>query len=124
MDPRRKLPKEIFEIVLKNVEAEDLKTVSSINREWRYFIDNNWAIWKHFCSKTIDQDMIEKDVSSQQKLTWKEIFRRNYKKSAVLKRWKDGKYSKQECFIEQPDDFICELEVDTWGYILDVVCVD
>ena len=120
MDPQTKLPTEIFEKVLKDIEAEDLKTVSSVSREWRNFVDNDWALWKHHCLKTIDQNLVDKDFS--QEFTWKEIFKRNYGKNSLLRRWKEGKYSTPKCFEEQPDDFICELDVDTWGYILDIMC--
>ena len=120
MDPWRNLPNEIFEKVLKDIEAEDLKTVGSVSREWRNFVDTDWALWKHHCCRALNRDILDKEIL--QELSWKDIFKQNYRKNGVLKRWKEGRYSTPECFKEQPDDFICELSVDTWGYILDMVC--
>ena len=119
MDPKEVLPHEVFEKILYNINVEDLATASSVSKSWKQFIDENWTIWKCYCQQ-IDQNVIEKDL--QQELTWKEILKRNYRKNAVLRRWKEGQYSNNKCFIDKPDDFICSLNVETWGYLLDLVC--
>jgi len=119
MDPKQILPHEVFEKIFYNINVEDLPSASSVSKSWKVFLDDNWTIWKYYC-QNIDQGMVEKDL--QQELTWKEILKKNYGKNAVLRRWREGKYSNNKCFEEQPDDFICQLNVDTWGYLLDLVC--
>ena len=84
MDPWRNLPNEIFEKVLKDIEAEDLKTVGSVSREWRNFVDTDWALWKHHCCRALNRDILDKEIL--QELSWKDIFKQNYRKNGVLKR--------------------------------------
>eukprot|EP00111_Clytia_hemisphaerica_P006061 TCONS_00017558-protein len=119
MDPKRTLPDELFEKVLQEVEIEDFKTINTVCKSWKNFVEGDWALWKYHC-KNLDQTIVEKDA--QKNTPWKDILKRNYGKNGVLRRWEEGLYSNMDCFVKQPDDFICELDLAMWGYLLDLVC--
>ena len=60
MDPYQTLPNEVFEKILQDIRAEDLKSVGVVCKEWKSFIDDDWAIWKYYC-QGFDETIIEKD---------------------------------------------------------------
>jgi len=45
-----RLPVEIIEKVVLLLDVKSLVSLSSVNKYFREFINNNWIIWKHQCS--------------------------------------------------------------------------
>lgn len=120
MDPKEALPDEIFEMILSSVDVNDVKSVAMVSKTWHEFVHDDWFLWKSYCNK-FDPSIVNED--KKKNYSWKEIFHRNFGKNGVITKWREGKFSTRDCFKKQPSDFICEFDVNTWGYLLDIVCI-
>lgn len=117
MDPLSYFPTEMFERILTSLNGDDIGNIILVSKHWYNFINDDDFFWKSLC-RNFDSIDITSDIT--QNLPWKEIFLRNFGKNGVVKRWKEGRYCCISCYEDIPDNFICELDVDTWGYLLDI----
>ena len=117
MDPLILFPRELFEKVMLSLTVKDLFSALQVSKQWRKSITENDYLWKCRCSIFENEDIANDLVN---KLTWKEIFKKNFSRNKVLKRWKQGQYRKIRKYEELPSKFICKLSVEVWGYLLDI----
>lgn len=118
MDPLKILPTELFEYILCAIQKEDLENVITVSKSWKNFIEKDWVIWKYHC-REFDQFL---SIDEKHYCSWKDIFLKNYYKYEIVSRWRKRNHSNNEYFIKNTDELICPVDVETWGYILDLSC--
>ncbi|XP_065654950.1 uncharacterized protein LOC124814463 isoform X2 [Hydra vulgaris] len=115
MDPMNIFPEEVFEKILLFVTVKDQYSASQVSKQWQSFITENEYLWRNRCS--VFENIISMKPNN---MTWKETFQKNVRKDKVLKKWKQGNFRRIHKYEEQLTDFICNLNVDMWGYLLDL----
>ena len=117
MDPASVFPSEIFEEILIYLNGESVNEVCLVCKNWLEFINGDSYLWKRYC-KHFNSIDIETGLTS--KLTWKEIFFKYKEKYELIRRWEKGLYNNISNYESLSENFICELDADTWGYLLDL----
>lgn len=117
MDPARVFPSEIFEQILYQVDGKNICDISRVCKRWQRFIDDDEYIWRYYCRHYNHRDI---ELGLAERLRWKEIFLKYKEKYDLIERWEKGLYKNIRDKRKIPHDFICELDADTWGYLVDL----
>ncbi|CAO2640703.1 F-box only protein 48 [Lemmus lemmus] len=114
------LPLEVTRKVFSQLDVQSLCRASETCRSWNRMIRNDDALWKPHCltARAVCQREIDNDIKHGG-YTWREILLRNYLKSKVKHAWLRGRYSNIRSPVNLPEGFICPMDADTWGEILD-----
>ncbi|XP_057305361.1 F-box only protein 48-like [Hydractinia symbiolongicarpus] len=120
MDPLQYFPSEMFERILVILHDKDVFNAVQVSKPWNFFINNNDHFWKELCKRLNPDDVLSDQCEN---LSWREIYLENIGKNGVVRRWKKGRYNKISTYEELQPDFICKLDVETWGLLLDLVTV-
>lgn len=116
MDFVNSLPTEVSSIIFSYLDVGSLLQASLVCKNWRNIVVNLEFVWKKKCL-TLDQISVNQDKANG--IPWKRIAILNYGRNGVKRRWLQGRYSYLKSSQEIPKDFLCKLDVDTWGRILD-----
>lgn len=111
-------PTEVSSMIFSYLDVGSLLQASLVCKNWRNIVMNLEFVWKKKCL-TLDQISVNQD--KEHGIPWKTIAILNYGRNGVKRRWLQGRYSNLNWKSPQeiPKDFLCKLDVDTWGRILD-----
>ncbi|XP_067845576.1 F-box only protein 48 isoform X2 [Heptranchias perlo] len=113
------LPLELILKIFTELDIQSLSNATMTCKAWNYVIENSDSLWYNHCVTTLAVCKIELQCDRAIGLSWKVILVRNYKKSNIKRAWLDGRYSYIHSATELLRDSMCEMDVDTWGEILE-----
>lgn len=113
------LPPEVTYKIFSQLDIQSLCRASETCWGWNRTIRNNDALWKPHCltARAVCPREIDGDIKHG--YTWRVTLLRNYQKSKVKHAWLSGRYSNIRSPVNLPKRFICPMDADTWGEILD-----
>ncbi|XP_062303814.1 F-box only protein 48 [Osmerus eperlanus] len=113
------LPTEISLKIFRQLDTHSLCNALLTCKLWYHIIEDSDHIWRDHCLvvRAVCQRQIDGD--RQCGMSWKVTLVRNYKRSLLKRDWLRGRYSNVHCADELLDTYMCPLDVETWGEILE-----
>ncbi|XP_041354580.1 F-box only protein 48-like [Gigantopelta aegis] len=112
------LPSEVLLEVFASLDATSLCQACLTCKQWYNIISESQTLWKLQCLKITD-DEVKSHLLKTRNVgqSWKEAFKKNYGKSYIKQKWKEGRFSKPTSFSDLPKRVICPMDASTWGEI-------
>ncbi|XP_038075212.1 F-box only protein 48-like [Patiria miniata] len=121
LDLMQNLPPELYLSILLRLDARSLQNASQTCKLWNSTIEDTDWLWRKFCHLKCD-DWAMKEIQRDRGLgySWKESFIRTCGPHSIKRKWFKGAFSNLNMYDKNLPPFMCCMDVETWGQILEL----
>lgn len=113
------LPLEMSLKIFSELDTHSLCNALLTCKLWYHIIEDSDYIWRDHCLIVRAVCQREIDGDRHDGLSWKVTLVQNYKRGILKRDWLRGRFSNIRSAEELLDKYMCPLDVETWGKILE-----
>ncbi|KAJ8002177.1 hypothetical protein DPEC_G00177110 [Dallia pectoralis] len=113
------LPMEMSLRIFSELDLDSLCRASLTCKLWHHIIEGCDHLWRNYCLTVRAVCHQEIDRDRQNGLSWKVTLVRNYKRGYLKQEWLRGRFSNIRSADDLVNQYMCSLDVESWGEILE-----